>query len=123
MYLLGYLPKENRVYLMDKAYNVVSYSLLVSVLLYQTAIVRRDFEAAEEALKDVPKDQHNKVARFLEGRDLPDLALKVSRDPEHRFELAMQCKRLDLAHQILEVCASQKMQNVVVHNPLCIATD
>jgi len=45
MYILGYLPKANRVYLMDKAYHVVSYSLLLSVLVYQTAIVRKDLEA------------------------------------------------------------------------------
>jgi hypothetical protein len=44
MYILGYVPKDNRVYLMDKQYNICSYSLLLSVLYYQTAIVRRDLE-------------------------------------------------------------------------------
>jgi coatomer subunit beta' len=44
MYVLGYLQKENRVYLTDKQHNIVSYQLLLSVLVYQTAIVRRDFE-------------------------------------------------------------------------------
>ena len=31
-YILGYLPKENRVFLGDKEMNVISYSLLLSVM-------------------------------------------------------------------------------------------
>jgi hypothetical protein len=38
------LSQENKVYLMDKQHNLYAYSLLVSVLAYQTAIVRRDFD-------------------------------------------------------------------------------
>ena len=34
-YILGFLPKENRVFLGDKEMNVVSYSLLLSVMEYQ----------------------------------------------------------------------------------------
>mmetsp|Transcript_23414 Transcript_23414/g.41412 ORF Transcript_23414/g.41412 Transcript_23414/m.41412 type:complete len:687 (+) Transcript_23414:75-2135(+) len=93
MFLLGYLVKENRVYLMDKQYNVVSFKLLMSVLVYQIAIVRKDFEQAEECLREIPVEQHNKLARFLEGQELKDLALKVSRDPDHRFDLALQLKK------------------------------
>merc|ERR1712130_586754 len=38
---------------------------------------------------------------FLEGRELKDLALQVSNDPEHRFELAMQCHKFAMAREIL----------------------
>lgn len=48
MYLLGYIPKDNRLYLSDKDLNVVSYSLLLSVLEYQTAVMREDFETAKQ---------------------------------------------------------------------------
>ena len=34
-YILGYLPKENRIFLGDKEMNVLSYSLLLSVMEYQ----------------------------------------------------------------------------------------
>lgn len=102
MYLLGYLTKENRVYLMDKAHNMYSYTLLLSTLIYQTAIVRRDFDAARKALSAVPASELNKLARFLEGQDLKEMALGVSQDPEHRFELAMSCKKLALARGILQ---------------------
>jgi len=45
MYILSYNPKQSRVFLMDKAHNVYSYTLLLPVLIFQTAIVRQDMEA------------------------------------------------------------------------------
>ncbi|KAK3749186.1 hypothetical protein QZH41_010375, partial [Actinostola sp. cb2023] len=48
MYLLGYIPKDSRLYLADKDMNVISYSLLLSVLEYQTAVMRQDFETAKQ---------------------------------------------------------------------------
>ena len=48
MYLLGYIPTDNRLYLGDKELNVVSFQLLLSVLEYQTAVMRRDFETADK---------------------------------------------------------------------------
>ena len=41
MYMLGYLSKEGRVYLMDKSCNVASYHIPLSILEYQTAVVRK----------------------------------------------------------------------------------
>ena len=66
MYLLGYIPKDNRLYLGDKELNVVSYSLLLSVLEYQTAVMRRDFETADKVLPTIPREQRSRVAHFLE---------------------------------------------------------
>ena len=48
MYLLGYIPADNRLYLGDKELAVVSFQLLLSVLEYQTAVMRRDFETADK---------------------------------------------------------------------------
>ena len=48
MYLLGYIPRDNRLYLGDKELNIVSYSLQLSVLEYQTAIMRKDFDNADK---------------------------------------------------------------------------
>jgi coatomer subunit beta' len=48
MYLLGYIPADNRLYLGDKELNVVSFSLLLSVLEYQTAVMRKDFDTADK---------------------------------------------------------------------------
>ena len=48
MYLLGYIPADSKLYLGDKELNVVSFELLLSVLEYQTAVMRRDFETADK---------------------------------------------------------------------------
>jgi len=49
--------------------------LSLSVVEYQTAVLRGDMAAAAEILPTLPKDQLNKVARFLEGRGLCSLTL------------------------------------------------
>ncbi|NXM99713.1 COPB2 protein, partial [Sylvia borin] len=114
MYLLGYIPKDNRLYLGDKELNIVSYSLLVSVLEYQTAVMRRDFGMADKVLPTIPKEQRTRVAHFLEkqARKLL-LTLAVSTDPEHRFELALQLGELKIAYQLaMEAESEQKWKQL-----------
>ncbi|KAK0207142.1 coatomer protein [Desarmillaria ectypa] len=100
LYLLGYIPAHNRVYLADKDVNIYGYSLSLSVVEYQTAVLRGDMAAADEILPTLPKEQLNKVARFLEGRDLKELALKVTTDLDHKFDLSLQLDDLDTAVEI-----------------------
>ena len=90
MYLLGYIPADNRLYLGDKELAVVSFQLLLSVLEYQTAVMRRDFETADKVFPAIPREQRTRVAHFLEKQGFKQQALAVSSDPEHRFELAVQ---------------------------------
>ena len=101
MYLLGFALKEDRVFLIDKAYNVVSHRLLLAVLNYQTAVVRQDFVTANAILPSIPRSEHSAVARFLESQGFKEEALAVSTDPDHRFELALDLKHLDTAHGVL----------------------
>ena len=68
MYLLGYIPAHNRVYLADKDVKIYAYSLSLNLIEYQSAILRDDIETANEILPTIPKEQRNKVARFLEVR-------------------------------------------------------
>ncbi|KAL0950314.1 hypothetical protein HGRIS_010289 [Hohenbuehelia grisea] len=100
MFLMGYMPAHNRVYLADKDVNIYSYNLSLNVVEYQTAVLRGDTEAAAEILPTLPKEQLNKVARFLEGRDLKELALQVTTDPDHKFDLSLQLDDLDQAVEI-----------------------
>ncbi|CAD6997034.1 coatomer subunit beta' [Ceratitis capitata] len=97
MYLLGYVPKDNRLYLGDKELNVISFSLLLSVLEYQTAVMRSDFERADLVLPTVPKEHRTRVAHFLEKQGFKPQALQVSTDPDHKFDLALQIGELDVA--------------------------
>ncbi|XP_078696891.1 coatomer subunit beta'-like isoform X5 [Branchiostoma floridae x Branchiostoma belcheri] len=102
MYLLGYIPKDNRLYLGDKELSVVSYSLLLSVLEYQTAVMRRDFDTADKVLPTIPKEQRTRVAHFLEKQGFKPQALVVTCDPEHKFELALQLGELNTAYELAQ---------------------
>lgn len=81
----------------DKELNITSYSLLLSVLEYQTAVMRRDFDIADRVLPTIPKEHRTRVAHFLEKQGFMKQALQVSTDPEHRFDLALKIEDLDTA--------------------------
>ncbi|KDN46808.1 putative SEC27-coatomer complex beta subunit [Tilletiaria anomala UBC 951] len=100
LYLLGYIPRHGRVYAVDKDVNLYSYALSLAVVQYQTAILRQDLDAAKEILAIVPQDQLNRVARFLESQDQKELALQVSTDPDHKFDLAIALDDVDTALEI-----------------------
>lgn len=84
LYLLGYIAKDNRVYLGDKELSVVSYELHLSVLDYQTAVMRRDFATADTVLPSVPVTHRTRVAQFLEKQGFSKQALQVTQDPDHK---------------------------------------
>ncbi len=48
LYILGYMPKYSRVLLIDKAMNIASYTLNLSVIEYETAVMRGDMALAEK---------------------------------------------------------------------------
>ncbi len=102
LFLLGYLPKENRVYLMDKSRRLISYTVLESYLQYQTAVVRKDFDTANEILPSIPESEYNNVAKFLESQGFKEEAFEVYRDPDQRFELACELGWLEIAKDLLE---------------------
>ncbi|KAM3726373.1 putative coatomer subunit beta' [Dirofilaria immitis] len=108
LYLLGYTPKESRLYLCDKDHNFVSYRLLLSVLEYQTAVMRRDFDTANTMLPVIPRDHRTRVAHFLEKQGFKKQALVVSQDPDHRFELALCLGDLKLAYDLAVTADSEE---------------
>ncbi|KAF8791380.1 Coatomer subunit beta' like protein [Argiope bruennichi] len=87
MYLLGYIPKDSRLYLGDKELNIVSYSLLLSVLEYQTAVMRGDFETAHSVLPSVPWEQRTRVAHFLEKQASFKISQLVVSMTRSKFDL------------------------------------
>eukprot|EP01126_Amoeba_proteus_P032662 TRINITY_DN3186_c0_g1_i11.p1 TRINITY_DN3186_c0_g1~~TRINITY_DN3186_c0_g1_i11.p1 ORF type:complete len:615 (-),score=134.07 TRINITY_DN3186_c0_g1_i11:109-1953(-) len=102
LYLLGYLPRFNRVFLMDKSHNITSYSLDLAVIDYQTAVLRQDFAAAQSIFPQIQEKDRTRVAMFLESQGHHRQALKITMDPEHRFDLAMRLGELKIAHDIAE---------------------
>ncbi|KAG1834941.1 coatomer WD associated region-domain-containing protein [Suillus subalutaceus] len=100
MFMLGYIPGHNQVYLEDKNMNIFGYLLSLSIIEYQTAVLRGDMDSAAEIFPTLPKGQLDKVARFLEGQDLKELALQVTTDLGHKFDLLLQLNDLDTAVKI-----------------------
>ncbi|GJJ72771.1 coatomer subunit beta' [Entomortierella parvispora] len=106
-YLLGYIPRDNRLYLVDKDVNIVSYAISLTVIEYQTAVLRSDMETAASLMPRIPHDQLNKIARFLEAQEFKEMALEVTTDQDHKFDLAIQLGRLDLAVVIAREVGSE----------------
>ncbi|UJR16031.1 hypothetical protein I4U23_002945 [Adineta vaga] len=100
MYLLGYVSNENRLYLGDKEMSIVSFELSLSVLEYQTAVMRKDFETADQVLPTIAKEQRTRVAHFLEKQGYRQQALSVTLDNEHKFELALQIGNLQVCYEL-----------------------
>ena len=51
-----------------------------------------------------PYSPAHQVARFLETQGLKEEALAIATDPDYRFELAIQLKKLDDAYKVIVVC-------------------
>ncbi|CAF4799801.1 unnamed protein product, partial [Rotaria socialis] len=100
MYLLGYMSNENRLYLGDKDMSIVSFELSLSVLEYQTAVMRKDFATADQVLPAITKEQRTRVAHFLEKQGFRQQALTVTLDTEHKFELALHLGNLQVCHEL-----------------------
>jgi len=113
MYLLGYIPRDNHVYLIDKASNIVHHTVLQSVLEYQTAVMRGDTEAAKELLPTIPKEYANRIARFLDSQGLKELALQTAQDPELKFEFALQQGKIDMVFELAkEIDSDQRWKQL-----------
>lgn len=113
MYILGFIQRDERIYLADKEVNVTSFALSLPVLEYQTLVLQEEMEAAAELLSDIPHDQLNRIARFLEGQGYKELALEVATDPEHKFELALALGQLQTALGLAEAAdADHKWKTV-----------
>ena len=57
--------------------RVGSYEVLQSVLEYQTAVIRENFEAAMAILPHIPESHRNRIAKFLEAQGFKEVALQV----------------------------------------------
>jgi coatomer subunit beta' len=100
MYLLGYIPKDDRIFVCDKDIFITSYSLPLHVLEYQTAVLRKDNELAKKILPQIPISHRNSLARFLEGLGYLKEAFDMSTDDDQKFELALLIGNLDLIESV-----------------------
>jgi len=102
LFIVGYLPKSERVYLADKDCAVYGYSLSLSVIEYQMHVLRGDLAAARELLPKLRETELASIAKFLESHHFPEEAMNVTNDEEHRFALALELKNIDVAVSLAE---------------------
>ncbi|KAG4302136.1 hypothetical protein PCK1_001408 [Pneumocystis canis] len=100
VYILGYIPRDGKLYFIDKDIHIIPYELSLSVVEYQTLVLRGDMDQAEKLLSSIPQNQIAKIARFLDGQGYKDLALNITTDLEQRFDLAIQLHKLDIAVEV-----------------------
>lgn len=107
MYILGYLPGENRVYLVDRDLQIVSYALLASIVQFKILIQKSLLSDAHDLLHSIPSSEHNRLARSLEKAGYKEAALQVATDADYRFELALSLRKLDVARGIAEAAPGE----------------
>eukprot|EP00928_Gymnodinium_smaydae_P061718 TRINITY_DN45741_c0_g1_i1.p1 TRINITY_DN45741_c0_g1~~TRINITY_DN45741_c0_g1_i1.p1 ORF type:complete len:946 (-),score=237.93 TRINITY_DN45741_c0_g1_i1:335-3172(-) len=106
-YLLGYMSDQSKLYLIDKELNVSSFTFYQAMIDYQAAVINGDMAASQQYFMDLPESLHNRLAHFLENQGHAAEALEISKDDDHRCELATQLGRLDLAADIIASIAKQ----------------
>ena len=77
--------------------SIFAYSLSLNIVKYQMAVLHGDMDVAGEILPTIPCEQLDKVAPFLEARDLKELTMQITTDPDHKFDLALALDDLDAA--------------------------
>ncbi|KAH9263519.1 hypothetical protein BASA83_013075 [Batrachochytrium salamandrivorans] len=86
----------------------MSYSLPLSLIEYQTAVIRNDMDHALMCFQLCLLTSTTGLLVFLEGRGLKEEALQVSTDTEHRFELSVQLGHLEIAYEIAKEAAHEQ---------------
>ena len=99
-FLLGYLEATNKIYLMNKNYQLISYTLPLNFLNYQQEISNKNFEKAEEILKKIPDNFNEKIIQFLEKFEYVELAYKIVKNLNHKFSLALKLKKLEDSYNL-----------------------
>ena len=67
-----------------------AYSLDHALLDYECAVVAQDFDAANALLASIDVTHHDALAQFLHKQGFTEGALQLARDPELRFDLALE---------------------------------
>ena len=99
--ILGYLSEHQKIYCCDKTLNVIAFDLDLNLVRYKSAISCNDIATAESLFSLIPASRHTAVARFLEAQGYRAEALEITKDAEHKFELALSIGKLSLASQLV----------------------
>jgi coatomer subunit beta' len=71
-------------FLFAREFNIVSYTLLLSLIEFKTLVMRDQLGEALGLLAQIPSEQRNGLARFLEAKGLVQEALEIATDQDYR---------------------------------------
>lgn len=66
MYVLGYLSKDNRIYVCDKEMTISSFPFPHNYVSYQLLVLEKNMEEANTVSEHFSSDLKNKAAVFLQ---------------------------------------------------------
>ncbi|MCQ2819765.1 MAG: coatomer subunit beta' [archaeon] len=101
-FLLGYLPSSNHIYLINKNFQIISYTLPLSFLEYEMAIIRKDYEKAKEIFPTVPDEFNENLILFLEKFNHYDMCYDITKNTNKKFSLALKLKKLEDAWKMAD---------------------
>ena len=101
-YLLGYLQVTNRIYLMNKSNQLISYKFPYSFIQYQIAILEKDFEKANKLFDSIPDDFNETIINFLEKFGYNELSYSITKNQNQKFSLALKLQKLTDAMEIAQ---------------------
>ncbi|KAL4488970.1 hypothetical protein ABPG72_005757 [Tetrahymena utriculariae] len=101
-FILGHIPTQDRLYMLDKFFNISSFDLPVKVAKYQSLIGDEQYDQAAELIKQIDVKYYDKLAKFLDQFDKKEMAFNIASDPEHKFELALLLGKLNEANLIAQ---------------------
>lgn len=99
-FLIGFIPSQNRLYLIDKSFVVISFEVPLTVTEYQSLMVNQQYEKALSILPTIPMKYMDRLAKFLDSIDLKEAAFDLVQDLDHKFELALQLNKIHEAYEI-----------------------
>lgn len=111
--LLGYLPSTNKIYLMNKSFELITYTFPLSFINYQMAIFKKDYQTAEKIYPDIPVEYLERVTHFLEKFEHYEMSYNISQNPNQKFSLALKLRKLDDAWNLaMEQKSPEKLRLV-----------
>lgn len=145
-YLVGYKATEGKLYLIDKAFNVISWYINSEVLELQTLVMRGDLEQfataqivdeesgeeipdlatiAPENLSEeysgylvgLPKGELNQLSRFFEKLGYLKLSFALSQDFDSKFLIALSTGDLSQAYDLLADNQEKNPSTAVSNSP------
>lgn len=98
--LLGFYQSNSKIYLMNKTFNLISISLPLEYINYQSLILKKKYNEADEIFNKISNDYQEKICKFLEKFNLFELAFAKTTNLQRKLELAVLLKKLNEAIDI-----------------------